>query len=48
MSSPAHVELIVEEKNEEVVKEKEEVPLKLSKKKLAIRNLRTIKTGGGI
>ena len=48
MSSPAHVELIAEEANEEIVKEQEAAPAKLSKKQLAQSRSRTIKTGGGI
>jgi hypothetical protein len=47
-SSPAHIEIIVEEKNEEIVKEKEEVVLKLSKKQLAQSKSKTIKVGGGV
>ncbi|KAJ1440792.1 ribosomal protein L22/L17 [Ochromonadaceae sp. CCMP2298] len=47
-SSPAHIEIIVEEKNEEIVKEKEEVVLKLSKKQLAQSKNKTIKVGGGV
>ena len=46
-SSPAHIEIIVEEKSEEIVKEKEQVEVKLSKKQLAQKS-RTIKVGGGI
>ena len=47
MSSPAHVELIAEEKSEEIVKETEPVSIKLSKKQQAQR-VRTIKVGGGV
>ena len=47
-SSPAHIEIIVEEKSEEIVKEKEVVEVKLSKKQLAQGRARTIKVGGGI
>eukprot|EP00386_Alphamonas_edax_P000812 GDKI01002510.1.p1 GENE.GDKI01002510.1~~GDKI01002510.1.p1 ORF type:complete len:190 (-),score=63.22 GDKI01002510.1:126-695(-) len=47
-SSPAHIEIIVEEKNEEIVKEKEVVQAKLSKKQLAQTRGKTIKVGGGI
>ena len=48
MSSPAHVEMIAEEANEEIVKEAEAAPAKLSKKQLAQSRSRTIKSGGGI
>ena len=37
MSSPAHITLIAQEKNDEVVKEKEVKPVKLSKKQLAVK-----------
>lgn len=47
-SSPAHIEIIAEEVNEEIVKEKEVVEVKLSKKQLAQRKTKTIKVGGGI
>ena len=47
-SSPAHIEIIVEEKNEEIVKEKEVVQVKLSKKQLAQTRNKSIKVGGGI
>jgi hypothetical protein len=47
-SSPAHIEIIVEEKNEEIVKEKEVVEAKLSKKQAAQTRARTVKAGGGI
>lgn len=40
--------MIAEEKNEEIVKEKESTPEKLSKKQIAQRRTKTIKTGGGI
>ena len=46
MSSPAHIELIAEEKNDEISKEKEVVTLKVSKKQAA--KARSIKVGGGI
>jgi len=49
MSSPAHVELIAEEKSEEIVKEPEPVStIKLSKKQLAQSKTRSIKVGGGV
>ena len=49
MASPAHVELIVEEKNEEIAKEKDESAPKFSKKQVAQRRARgiVIKVGGG-
>ena len=47
-SSPAHIEIIVEEKNDEIVKEKEVVELKLTKKQLAQRKGKLVKVGGGI
>ena len=46
MSSPAHIELMAEEKDQEIVKEKESVPKVLSKKRMA--QLRTVKVGGGV
>lgn len=45
MSSPAHIEIMAEEKNQEIVKEKEKEPLKLSKKRAA--QLNKVKVGGG-
>lgn len=49
MSCPAHIELVVEEKNEEIVKEKEESTLKLTKKQQAqIKGRNTVKVGGGL
>eukprot|EP01038_Epipyxis_sp_PR26KG_P004029 gene4029-5765_t len=48
MSSPAHVELIAEEKNEEIVKEVDEKAPKLSKKQVAQARQRTVKIGGGV
>lgn len=48
MSSPAHVEIIAEEKNEEVAKEAEKVEVKLSKKQVAQGRGKTIVAGGGI
>lgn len=47
-SSPAHIEIIVEEKGEEIVKEKEVVAPKLTKKQVAQSRTRTVKVGGGI
>mmetsp|Transcript_58377 Transcript_58377/g.114817 ORF Transcript_58377/g.114817 Transcript_58377/m.114817 type:complete len:190 (+) Transcript_58377:91-660(+) len=47
-SSPAHIEIIVEEKGEEIVKEKEVAAPRLSKKQLAQTRTRTVKAGGGI
>lgn len=47
-SSPAHIEIIVEEKNDEIVKEKEIVEMKLSKKQLAQRKGKLVQVGGGI
>lgn len=44
MSSPAHIEVVVEEKNEEIAKEKEDT-YKPSKKQIA--RSRAIKVGGG-
>lgn len=48
MSSPAHIELIAEEKAEDVVKEKEEQTLKLSRKQLAQGRGGRVTVGGGI
>jgi hypothetical protein len=52
MSSPAHINIIVQEVNDEVAKESE-VPttLKLSKKQLAqrsVRKLGSVPVGGGL
>ena len=46
MSSPAHVEIIAEEKNEEIVKESEETVVKLSKKQLAQAKSKKVTIGG--
>jgi len=47
MSCPAHIELIAEEKNEEIVKEKD-ATVKLSKKQAAqVRGRKLVKVGGG-
>ena len=46
MSSPAHINIVAEEKSDEVAKEKEVVPSKLSKKRMA--QLGAIKAGGGV
>jgi hypothetical protein len=50
MSSPAHIELIAEQKVEEVVKEKDESAksFKPSKKQIAQSRSKAIKIGGGI
>ena len=48
MSCPAHIELIAEERNDEIVKEKDEKVQKQSKKQVAQARAKTIKTGGGI
>jgi hypothetical protein len=47
-SSPAHIEIIVEEKGEEIVKEKEVAAPRLSKKQIAQSRSRTVKVGGGV
>jgi len=46
MSCPAHIEIIAEQVSQEVQKEKEVVPVKVSKKRQA--QLRAIKAGGGV
>ena len=46
MSSPAHIELIGEEKNEEIVKEAESKTVKLSKKQAAQQRAKSVKVGG--
>lgn len=46
-SSPAHIDMIVEEKGEEIAKEKE-APAKLTKKQLAQRRSKVVKAGGGV
>lgn len=48
MSSPAHVEIIAEEVNEDIVKEKEEKVLKMSKKQVAQSRTKKIIVGGGV
>ena len=48
MSSPAHIEVIVEEKNEEIAKEKEPAAYKPTKKQLARGKGKSVKVGGGI
>ena len=50
MSCPAHIELIAEERNDEIVKEKDEKVVKFSKKQVAQACARTkrIKAGGGV
>lgn len=50
MSCPAHIELIAEERNDEIVKEKDEKVVKFSKKQVAQASARTkrIKAGGGV
>lgn len=47
MASPAHVELIAEEKSEEVAKEVAPAAPKLSKKQLAQVRTKRVKVGGG-
>lgn len=46
MSSPAHIELVATEVNDEVAKEADSKAPKLSRKQLAQKNAR-IKVGGG-
>lgn len=46
MSSPAHIEIVVEEKQEDVVKEKEVATVKLTRKQVAKGG--KVKVGGGI
>ena len=46
MSCPAHIEMVVEENQGDVPKEKEEVKVKLTKKRAA--QLRAVKIGGGV
>lgn len=48
MSCPAHIELIAEERNDEIVKEKVEVVVKQSKKQAAQARAKTVKIGGGV
>jgi large subunit ribosomal protein L17e len=49
MSCPAHIELIVEEKNEEIKKEADDLSLKQSKKQVAqaAARARKVPVGGG-
>jgi hypothetical protein len=46
MSCPAHIEIIGEEKNVEIAKEKDSAPVKVSRKRAA--QLRAVKSGGGV
>jgi hypothetical protein len=49
MSCPAHIELIAEEKNDEIVKEKDtKIEGKQSKKQVAQFRAKMIKVGGGV
>ncbi len=48
MSSPAHVELFVEEKQEEVAKAAEEKSLNLSRKQIAQGRGKAVKVGGDV
>ncbi len=48
MSSPAHVELIAEEKAEEVTKAKEETTTRLSRKQIAQGRGGKVAVGGGL
>jgi hypothetical protein len=48
MSCPAHIELIAEERNDEIVKEKDVEVVKKSKKQAAQFRAKTIKAGGGV
>jgi hypothetical protein len=50
MSSPAHIEMIAEEKNDEIVKEKEEKQApKQTRKQIAQAQARArVKVGGGV
>jgi len=48
MSCPAHIELIAEEKNEEIVKEKDTTAPRLSKKQVAQSKSKKVKIGGGV
>lgn len=48
MSSPAHVQIVATEKAEEIVKEAEAEPKKLSKKQIAQGRGKQIKIGGGV
>mmetsp|Transcript_66267 Transcript_66267/g.138120 ORF Transcript_66267/g.138120 Transcript_66267/m.138120 type:complete len:190 (-) Transcript_66267:107-676(-) len=47
-SSPAHIEIIVQEANEEIVKEKDAFECKLSRKQLAQTKSKTVTAGGGV
>jgi hypothetical protein len=48
MSSPAHIQLIVEEKQEDVAKATEEKTLRLSRKQVAQGRGKTVKVGGDV
>lgn len=48
MSCPAHIELIAEERNDEIVKEKDVSVVKQSKKQVAQSRAKQIKIGGGV
>jgi hypothetical protein len=46
MASPAHIELIGEEKNEEIKKEEEVKSLRQTKKQIAQARAKAVKVGG--
>ena len=48
MSCPAHIEIMAEEKNQEIAKESEDVSKKVTKKVAAQLRAKTVKAGGGV
>lgn len=48
LSCPAHIEIMAEEKNQEIAKETEESTQKVSKKVAAQLRAKTVKSGGGV
>ncbi len=48
MSSPAHIQLIVEEKQEEVAKAEEPTAARLSRKQIAQGRGKSVKVGGDV
>ena len=48
LSCPAHIEIMAEEKNQEIAKETEEGAQKVTKKVAAQLRAKTVKSGGGV
>lgn len=48
LSCPAHIEIMAEEKNQEIAKEVDESTQKVTKKVAAQIRAKTVKAGGGV